>query len=122
MKMNRIFIVAMLALMVTGCVDNDAKPVSKDADDTLKRVPGLQDCKAYKGIIDGRLVTIIRCPNSTVTAAFSSGKSTDQTITIEDYARAASDLEESKKKVVERTKELAAAQKEFDEAVEKLKR
>lgn len=114
-------LVVAILFTIAGC-GSEMNPVSIEAASTLKNVPGLQDCQAYKGFIDSRQVTIVRCPNSATSAAFSSGKSTAGSVTIDDYARAITEWEESKKKVDERIKELQSAQKEYDDLVSKLKR
>lgn len=109
-----------VAVVLAAC--DDIKPVSIEAASSIKNVPGLQDCQAYKGMIDSRNVTIVRCPNSSTSVAESSGKTIVNSVTIDDTILAINEWEESKKKLDERIKELQAAQKEYDNSVAKLRK
>lgn len=113
-------IIFLVPIFIAAC-GSEVNPVSIEAASTLKNVPGLRDCQAYKGMIDNRLVTIIRCPNSSTSVAYPSGKTTINSITI-DNAQAITEWEESKKKVESTLNDLVNAQKEYDDSVAKLKR
>lgn len=104
-------------IILAGC-GSEVNPVSIEAASTLKNVPGLQDCQAFKGMIDGRVVTIIRCPNSTTSSAFTSGKSTIGTVTIDEQAQ-----KEAREKLdAENALLIEKAKNDYEEFVKKLKR
>ncbi len=118
-----IFIFVAVLFSISGCEGrNEIHSLPTEALKSLKDVSGLNDCQAYEGFLDDRFVIIVRCPNSSVSTLSNSGKQFYNTVTVENTNRAKEEWEASKKKFAERIKELEVAQKELDEALEKLKR
>ena len=58
---------ALAALLLVGC--NDAEQIYPQV-----KPHGLEDCKFYDMTVGGRSLYVVRCPNSTTTTSYMSGK------------------------------------------------
>lgn len=75
--MKKLFITAMCTFALVGC-----KPEHRDITEDYKFPNGLSDCKAYwLKDATGSSMTVIRCPNSSVTTNYKQGKY-DKTVTV----------------------------------------
>lgn len=76
----KLLIVILGVIMLTGC-----EPSYKDYTKSFTNLPeGLKDCKIY-GIQNGNSMSlsVVRCPNSTVSTTYKSGKTTTTTVVID---------------------------------------
>ena len=72
--------VVLSVVILTGC-----EPSYKDYTESFTNLPeGLKDCKIY-GIQNGNSMSlsVVRCPNSTVSTTYKSGKTTATTVVID---------------------------------------
>lgn len=79
--MNRkLYVAILLTIALTGC----EKTLSTSSyQDTLKNHPDFKDCIAGKLEGGYSTVTVIRCPNSSTSSTFKSGKVTHTSIVID---------------------------------------
>lgn len=76
----------ILALGLVGCDRNTTTPAVQDpSTKALQLTEGLEDCKIFQfqQWSGGSTITIVRCPNSTVSTTYPEGKTTATVITID---------------------------------------
>lgn len=75
----KLLIVILGVIMLTGC-----EPSYKDYTESFTNLPeGLKDCKFYGVSNTDSSLDIVRCPNSTVSTTYKSGKTTVTTVVID---------------------------------------
>ena len=80
LSLKTIVLSLVTAFLLTGC-----EPSYKDYTESFTNLPeGLKDCKIY-GIQNGNYMSlsVVRCPNSTVSTTYKSGKTTTTTVVID---------------------------------------
>lgn len=80
---NSIFAVAIAAIMLLGGC-SEAGVYSTSYDDIIKKEKALSGCSVYSvSNGNGSNIIIVRCPNSTTSTTYKSGKTTQTTVVAE---------------------------------------
>lgn len=77
--LSALLIFAVLAVGIAGLSGCGNSP--PEIRELPQDLPGIKDCQLYKVYIDGRHLYIMRCPNSTASVQWHSGRSSAYSVT-----------------------------------------